>query len=238
MRETIQRPCSITKSTKLFCLVYLICAHTSVSCFRAHQLYSTKSTSLSSIECKGQIGLRHHWNLPSTLKSIESSHQSVFKNRFYRKYLLNSMDCNIPSCLVVRLYNGDKFEIEKDAIVTITNLSPEKAANMGIRDWPQQVRSGYWTEKVKEDQTIVRYILDGNVNLSYSAPGKKNKEKQKIVPGTLVEVTGKHNLVWETEGESNEIILLTPTYEEVGKLAVTAILLISLCIALISGLGG
>lgn len=118
--------------------------------------------------------------------------------------------------------------------VVISNPSPDNAAEMGIREWPQQTRSGSWQETVQQDATVVRYILEGTGTLCIKT---LEREKQnKIGPGTLIEASGQCDLIWDVK-ENQEMIVLTPGYEEGGKLAVVAIGLIALCIALVVGIG-
>ncbi|KAL3943773.1 MAG: hypothetical protein SGBAC_002145 [Bacillariaceae sp.] len=101
----------------------------------------------------------------------------------------------------------------KMAGVSVTNPSPRDAADMGIRDWPQQLKEGTWNEKAKERQTMVRYILDGAGVLDTEADDLGQKS-YKLKPGTLVEITGPASLNWKA---NDQLIVLTPGFEEGGK---------------------
>lgn len=69
--------------------------------------------------------------------------------------------------------------------VDISQPSPDQAAEMGVRDWPQQLKKGKWSEQVPEGQTKIRYILDGTGSLSVNGGGTIN-----VGPGTLIEISG------------------------------------------------
>ena len=58
-------------------------------------------------------------------------------------------------------------------------------------------------------------------------------------PGLLVQVAGPAILCWKNEGaaKGEEVIVLTPGFEEGGALAGVAIGLVLLCGALIAGVG-
>mmetsp|Transcript_16004 Transcript_16004/g.39197 ORF Transcript_16004/g.39197 Transcript_16004/m.39197 type:complete len:158 (+) Transcript_16004:156-629(+) len=99
------------------------------------------------------------------------------------------------------------------ADVSVTNPSSDDAADMGIRDWPQQLKKGTWNEEAKEGQTLIRYILDGTGVLDTEADDLGQKS-YKLTPGTLVEITGQASLDWKAK---DELIVLTPGFEEGGK---------------------
>jgi hypothetical protein len=120
------------------------------------------------------------------------------------------------------------------ADIQISTPSPEQAASIGVREWPQQLKSGDWTEQVKDGNTITRYILDGTGTVSISSDDDST-QLSAVGPGTLVEVTGWASLQWSTR---EEIIVLTPGYEEGRLLLTVALTLIAITILLISGVGG
>ena len=95
-------------------------------------------------------------------------------------------------------------------------------------------KSGDWTEQVKDGNTITRYILDGTGTVSISSDNDST-QLSAVGPGTLVEVTGRASLQWSTR---EEIIVLTPGYEEGRLLLTVALTLIAMTILLISGAGG
>ena len=92
--------------------------------------------------------------------------------------------------------------------IDISNPSPEEAAEMGIREWPSQSRGvGRWSEACQDDQTLVRYILEGRGSLELDGG------TYALQPGTLIEVTGDTTLEWEA---TSPMIVLTPGFEQVG----------------------
>lgn len=120
------------------------------------------------------------------------------------------------------------------ADIQISTPSPEKAVRIGVREWPQQLKSGVWTEDVTDGNTVTRYILDGAGTVSISSD-EDGTQLAAVGPGTLVEVTGRASLLWST---SEEMIVLTPGYEEGRLLLTVALALIALTILLVSGVGG
>lgn len=119
-----------------------------------------------------------------------------------------------PSRYLDRNFARNGFHtVLKMAYVSVTNPSPENAADMGIRDWPQQLKEGNWNEEAKDGQTLVRYILDGTGVLNTEASDLGTKS-YKLTPGTLVEITGQTSLNWKA---NDQLIVLTPGFEEGGK---------------------
>jgi hypothetical protein len=55
-----------------------------------------------------------------------------------------------------------------------------------------------------------------------------------VGPGALLEVSGPASLVWEAK---SEMIVLTPGFEEGGKLIGVALALVVMCGALVAGVG-
>ena len=106
--------------------------------------------------------------------------------------------------------------------VEVSFPTPGEAADMGARDWPQQAKSGSWTENVESGG--IRYILDGSGTLS------DGKSEVRLGPGVLVTVLNDCSLEWTCEGE---MIILTPSFEEGPLLAAVAIILIGLCAFLV-----
>lgn len=127
--------------------------------------------------------------------------------------------------------------------VEISLPTPEVAAAMGIRDWPQQFRTSSWTEEVGEGVIATRYVLDGRgrVTVDYydDATGESRRiENRRIYPGTLVEVDGEAKLSWDVDDERTGMIVLTPNYEEGGKLLIVGGFLLVFCAGLLLGSGG
>ena len=131
-------------------------------------------------------------------------------------------------------------------VVEITFPTPEEAASMGIRDWPQQFHDKDWAESITEGQIATRYVLSGKgrVTIDYYDGDNldiRQRTNQRIYAGTLVEVDGEAELFWEVDddgGASNGIIVLTPSYEEGGKLLLVAGALVVFCAGLIAGSTG
>ena len=113
--------------------------------------------------------------------------------------------------------------------VVVSSPTPDEAADMGARDWPQQVRKAPgWSESVAEDGAVTRYVLSGTGSVAVKG------SSQKIGPGSLVEVTGPAEVEWAVSGGGDgEMIILTPGYEEAGLLVGVAAALVVLCAALV-----
>lgn len=108
------------------------------------------------------------------------------------------------------------------ATVSITTPSPDDAADMGIREWPQQTKNaGSWSETVDDGESLVRYVLDGTGSVSID--GQVNS----VGPGSLIEVTGQATLDWTGK---EAMIILTPGYEQTGLLVGVAALLVILTV--------
>eukprot|EP00985_Skeletonema_marinoi_P008259 scaffold3701_cov77-Skeletonema_marinoi.AAC.4 len=128
-------------------------------------------------------------------------------------------------------------------VVEITFPTPEEAASMGIRDWPQQFHDKSWDESIPEGQIATRYVLSGKgrVTIDYYEDDNvaRQRKNQRVYPGTLIEVDGEANLFWEVDDNGKEgIIVLTPSYEEGGKLLLVAGALVVFCAGLIAGSSG
>jgi len=124
------------------------------------------------------------------------------------------------------------------ANVKVSNPSSDTTAEMGMTEWPQQTKSKSWEETSAFGETMVRYVLDGRGSLEIrerttnEAATSVRTRKEKLEPGTLVEVSGEVSLFWNVK---EEIIILSPGYEEGGKLiAVAAILILFLGFLIIS----
>jgi len=127
-------------------------------------------------------------------------------------------------------------------IVQITFPTPEEAASMGIRDWPQQFHGKDWDESIPEGQIATRYVLSGKgrVTIDYYDDDNVNRKRanQRVYPGTLIEVDGEAKLFWEVDNAKDGIIVLTPSYEEGGKLLLVAGAMVIFCAGLIAGSAG
>jgi hypothetical protein len=119
------------------------------------------------------------------------------------------------------------------ADVSVTSPSPDDAAAMGIRDWPQQLKKGSWEEKSNEGQTLVRYVLDGTGVLEIETDDLP-KTTNKLSSGTLVEISGESSLSWRADGE---MIILTPGFEEGGKFIGVILVMLLTFGALLAGGG-
>ena len=127
--------------------------------------------------------------------------------------------------------------------ITISTPTPDEAAEMGARDWPQQAKSSPgWSETVPDDAVVTRYILSGRGTVSYSSSGDgsgktRGSPRRKIGPGSLVEITGPTDVDWTVEA-GEEMIVLTPGYEEAGLLLGVAGAFLVLCGVLVATAGG
>eukprot|EP00584_Thalassiosira_punctigera_P004873 CAMPEP_0172528998 /NCGR_PEP_ID=MMETSP1067-20121228/3189_1 /TAXON_ID=265564 ORGANISM="Thalassiosira punctigera, Strain Tpunct2005C2" /NCGR_SAMPLE_ID=MMETSP1067 /ASSEMBLY_ACC=CAM_ASM_000444 /LENGTH=150 /DNA_ID=CAMNT_0013312983 /DNA_START=130 /DNA_END=582 /DNA_ORIENTATION=+ len=125
--------------------------------------------------------------------------------------------------------------------VEITFPTPDAAAEMGVRDWPQRFRSETWTDDVPEGGIATRYVLEGRGRLTvdyYDDMGERRRiENQRVYSGTLVEVEGEASLLWEVDDEKEGMIVLTPGYEEGGKLLLVGGFLVVFCAGLLIGSG-
>jgi hypothetical protein len=117
------------------------------------------------------------------------------------------------------------------AQISTSSPSQVEAEDLGIREWPQQVKRGRWSEEAKNGQTLSRYILEGE-GIVFIADDKARKETKKLRVGTLLEVKGPALLEWEAT--SPELIVLTPGFEEGGKFLAVAGSLIALTAALVA----
>lgn len=113
------------------------------------------------------------------------------------------------------------------ASVDVSKPSPDQAVAMEVRGWPQQLKKGNWSEQVPEGKTKIRYILDGTGSLSVIGGGTIN-----VGPGTLIEISGDASIEWVASGE---MIVLTPGFEEGGKLLIVTAAFVVLCGSLIAG---
>ena len=149
---------------------------------------------------------------------------------------LSSQHCNSIS------KTTSLFSTSTNKPVEITFPTPEEAASMGIRDWPQQFHSKTWSDRVSEGGIATRYVLDGKGRLTIDYYDDNNVKQrinnQRVYPGTLVEVDGEANLLWEVDNEREGIIILTPNYEEGGKLLIVGGVLAVFCAGLLIGSGG
>ncbi len=125
----------------------------------------------------------------------------------------------------------DRWQLEM-ANIRITTPSSDIAAEMGIRDWPQQLRKGAWMEFVATEKIVVRYVLDGSGALEVTDEDQAQTQTISLAPGTLVEVTGTATLRWLAK---NDMILLTPGFEEGGLLLGVIVGVIVLFGALLTG---
>ena len=127
-----------------------------------------------------------------------------------------------------------------ESAVEITFPTPEEAASAGIRDWPQTFHPSSWSEAVAEGQIATRYVLDGKGRVSidyYDDNGRQASRKDRVYPGTLVEVDGEATLLWEVDGDEG-MIILTPGFEQTGTLALALGFFVIFCAGLLAGSTG
>jgi hypothetical protein len=144
--------------------------------------------------------------------------------------------------------NDKASSSSSSSLVEISFPTPNAAADMGIRDWPQIYHPSSWTESVtnNEGAKLTRYILDGRgrVTIDYidNSTGQACRiiNKQRVYPGTLVEVTGggEATLIWDVDDYpkgGTGMIVLTPNYEEGSKLILVGGFLLVFCVGLVIG---
>jgi len=133
-----------------------------------------------------------------------------------------------------------------ESCLEVKSPTADEAAQLGARDWPQQVKTGSWSERIDGGTVAVRYILSGTGSIAvtlYSdddaaTPKTKAPSVHKVVPGLLVEAMGPATIDWEVDDTPpGEMIVLTPGYEQGSLLAAVAALFVVLCGALIGGVG-
>mmetsp|Transcript_13442 Transcript_13442/g.22265 ORF Transcript_13442/g.22265 Transcript_13442/m.22265 type:complete len:162 (+) Transcript_13442:54-539(+) len=126
------------------------------------------------------------------------------------------------SCHAFEIQTRSSEPIRLFSTVKISTPSPEDAADMGIREWPQQKKSiGGWSESVGDGETLVRYVLDGTG--SVTIVDDDNAQTSAVQSGSLVEVTGIAKVEWAVD---DSMIILTPGYEEGGLFVGAAAILL------------
>uniref|UniRef100_A0A7S2VDB0 Altered inheritance of mitochondria protein 24, mitochondrial n=1 Tax=Entomoneis paludosa TaxID=265537 RepID=A0A7S2VDB0_9STRA len=131
----------------------------------------------------------------------------------------------------------------------VRSPSQEEAVELGTREWPQQLKKGTWTESISVGQSLVRYVLEGSGSVEIisleegdgsddaTAMAEQSSLRVQVRPGSLLEIAGEATVSWTTTSE--EMIILTPGYEEGGNLIFAAAALLVLCVTVaVSGLGG
>ena len=68
----------------------------------------------------------------------------------------------------------------------------------------------------------------------YDDNSRRSQRRDTISPGTLVEVDGEATLSWEVDGNEG-MIILTPGFEEQGKLALALGFFVVFCAWLLAG---
>ena len=121
------------------------------------------------------------------------------------------------------------------AKIRITTPSSDVAVEMGMREWPQQVQQGRWSEFVPSETTVIRYVLEGSGTLEIVDEDQAQAQSTSLVPGTLIEVTGTASLQWSTLPDTTDMILLTPNFEQGGLLMGVVVSIIALFGALLAG---
>lgn len=114
--------------------------------------------------------------------------------------------------------------------VSVRTPSQEEAEKLGIREWPQQAKSGSFQESCQEGEKLVRYVLDGQGKVEVL--DSEESKQISVAPGLLLEVSGEATLNWEVT--SDEMIVLTPGFEQLGLFAGVAVALVVLLGALIA----
>ena len=127
-----------------------------------------------------------------------------------------------------------------ESAVEVKFPNQEEAVSLGARDWPQQLKSGSWTEQIDSGKTAARYVLDGTGTVDVillqedGSPKVSEPTPHKLVAGSLIEAVGPAKLSWQVD---DEMIVLTPGYEQANLFAAVGSLFIVLCGVLLSGVG-
>jgi hypothetical protein len=123
------------------------------------------------------------------------------------------------------------------ASTSISTSTPSQSESeaLGIREWPQQAKKrGTFSESCGDGQTLVRYILEGTATVNVQTTTAENvSQSAKLSVGTLMEVQGPCQVDWDVTSE--ELILLTPGFEQGGSFAAVLGLLVLVCGVLLSG---
>jgi hypothetical protein len=81
---------------------------------------------------------------------------------------------------------------------------------------------GGWSESVGDGETLVRYVLDGTGSVTI-VDEDDGGQTSAVRSGSLVEVTGIATVKWTVD---DDMIILTPGYEELGLFVGAAALLL------------
>jgi uncharacterized cupin superfamily protein len=200
---------------------------------RGNDVIDIHKTSLQTMaKANAMTKMRSFWSLAASALLIFSSSSHAFTiNHQKGMSVIESWSAHRPFVGVRpsgrrSLACSTEMRLAPTSNVDISSPSPDQAAEMGVRDWPQQLKKGTWSEQVPEGQTLIRYILDGTGTLVV------NRGKRATVgPGTLIEINGDASIEWEA---SDEMIILTPGFEEGGKLLIVAVAFVVLCASLIA----
>ena len=187
-----------------------------------------------------------HRSLSSTSSSLARHHHVLFDTPILPRPYPTTGTYSSTTCTIRQLFasgkNNNNKNNDDEPAVEITFPTPAAAVELGIRDWPQQFHSSSWTESIIEGGIATRYIFDGNGRLSITYyenndPGgsAKTMNNVRVYPGTLVEVNGEATLRWTVDDAKKGMIILTPTDEEGGKLALVGGGLLLFCAGLIVG---
>jgi len=140
----------------------------------------------------------------------------------------------MPSTTTTRLY---------ESAVEVKCPNQKEAVALGAREWPQQVKSGTWSERIDAGATAARYVLMGTGSLDVTLLDEENNNlpktdvptTHKLVPGSLVEAMGPAVLEWTVDEDNNEeMVLLTPGYENSSLFAAVGAFFVVLCGVLLS----
>ena len=141
--------------------------------------------------------------------------QSQYADNKRTAPFVHSRTITITTTIVLRASNNN------EPAISISTPSSEAAAEMGIREWPQQFKpqGTCWNEETSGN-ALVRYVLDGTGSVEIVQQDSVIR-KSLVQPGTLVEVTGDNLCLTWTADE--DMIVLTPGFEQTGLLAGVAL---------------
>lgn len=194
---------------------FLIC--TTVSCVWI-KAFSQMLQYLLGLVCFYAIGSVELVEGFTFVRPSSSSHSS---------YSIGTAKSFQKSCSLLSRTNRSYLQSTSNKI-SVTFPPPDEAADMGIRDWPAQVKNGQWQESVKEG--TMRYVLDGSGEVESSENGVS---LIKVEPGTLINVAEDCTLSWKCSGDDS-MTILTPTYEDGSALAAVAGILLATIIFLVT----
>lgn len=112
----------------------------------------------------------------------------------------------------------------KEPLHVTSDLSPAQIANLATAPSHSESKYGTWSESIQADETYTRFIVEGGGSVTVT---NSNGEmtRQRISPGSLVEITGdggESQLVWDIDDEA-VILYSGEGFDEQQKAAIVLI---------------